>query len=161
MDFNDPTLWVAVGFIILVIGIFKPAKSALLRALDERTENIRQSLDEAASVREEAQQLLAEYQRKQREALKETEVIIRNAEVEAERLVREGEIELEKTLKRREQIALEKIAQAEVEAVREMRHLTVDIAVEATRSLIAGHLDGGRANELMDQAIENLPENLQ
>jgi len=161
MDFNDPTLWVAAGFILLVIGLFKPAKNALLRALDERTENIRQSIDEAASLREEAQQLLAEYQRKQRDALKETDNIIRHAEAEAKRLVREGEIELEKTLKRREQITLEKIAQAEVEAIREMRSLTVNIAVEATRSLIADRLDEVRSNELVDQAIENLSEKLQ
>ena len=161
MDFNDPTLWVAVGFIVLVIGLFKPAKNTLLRALDERTENIRQSLDEAASLREEAQQLLAEYQRKQRDALKETDDIIRQAQAEAKRLEHEGEIELEKTLKRREQLALEKIAQAEVEAIREIRSLTVNIAVEATRSLIAGRLDEVRSNELVDQAIENLSENLQ
>ena len=161
MDFNDPTLWVAFGFIILVVGLFKPAKNALLSALDERTENIRQSLDEAASLREEAQQLLAEYQRKQRDALKETEDIIRYAEAEAKRLVQEGEIDLEKTLKRREQIAIEKVAQAEVEAIREMRSLTVNIAVEATRSLIADSLDDVRSNELLDQAIENLSKNLQ
>ena len=161
MDLNDPTLWVAVGFVVLFIGLFKPAKGALLRALDQRTENIRHTLDEAASLREEAQQLLAEYQRKQRDALKETDDIIHHAEAEAKRLVREGEIELEKTLKRREEIALEKIAQAEVEAIREMRSLTVNIAVEATRSLIAGRLDEVRSNELLDQAIENISENLQ
>ena len=75
--------------------------------------------------------------------------------------MREGEIELAKTLKRREQIALEKIAQAEIDAIREMRSLTVNIAVEATRSLIVDRLDEVRSNELLDQAIENLSENLQ
>ena len=72
MDWNDPTLWVAVGFFIFVAAVFKVAKKTITGALDGRAEDIRNSLDQAAGLREEAQQLLAEYQRKQRDAVKET-----------------------------------------------------------------------------------------
>ena len=82
MDWNDPTLWVAVGFVIFVAAAYKPAAKAVVKMLDGRADAIRRSLDEAASLREEAQQLLAEYQRKQRDAVKETEDMLSRARAE-------------------------------------------------------------------------------
>ena len=110
MDWNDPTLWVAVGFFIFVAAVFKVAKKTITGALDGRAEDIRNSLDQAAGLREEAQQLLAEYQRKQRDAVKETEQMLAHARAEAERMAKEGAEKLEEALKRREQLAVEKIA---------------------------------------------------
>lgn len=160
IDFQDPTFWVAVGFLLLVVGLFKPIKKVVLGALDDRAEKIRQNLDEAASLREEAQQLLAEYQRKQRDAVKETENLIARAQAEADRLAREGAQKLEDTLKRRELLAVEKLAQAEEEAVREVRLMAIKLAVEATRSLIAERLNEDRSSSLVDEAIAELSEKL-
>lgn len=160
MDWNDPTLWVAVGFVIFVAGVFKVAKKAITGALDGRAEDIRNSLDQAASLREEAQQLLAEYQRKQRDAVKETEQMLSQARGEAERLAKAGAEKLEETLKRREQLAVEKIAQAEADAIREVRAISVDVAVAATRSLIASTMDDGKSGALVDEAISDLSKKL-
>jgi F-type H+-transporting ATPase subunit b len=160
MDWNDPTLWVAVGFFIFVAAVFKVAKKTITGALDGRAEDIRNSLDQAAGLREEAQQLLAEYQRKQRDAVKETEQMLAHARTEAERMAKEGAEKLEEALKRREQLAVEKIAQAETDAIREVRAISVDVAVAATRSLIASNMDAGKSGAMVDEAISDLSKKL-
>ncbi len=110
--FQDPTFWVAVGFLILVGLVAGFARKPIVTMIDSRIAGIRENLDQAASLREDAQQLLAEYQRKQRDAVKETEEMVTHAKTEAERLSKEGAEKLEEALKRREQLAIEKIAQA-------------------------------------------------
>ena len=160
MDFGDPALWVSVGFILLVVAAFKPGKKAVLGALDGRTERIRHNLDEAANLREEAQQLLSENQRKQRGAIEETEGMIAQARAEASRLAKEGAEKLSETLKRREQLASEKIKQAEADALREVRLLSVEIAMTATRTLIAERMDDKRSESLINDAISNLSQKL-
>jgi F-type H+-transporting ATPase subunit b len=161
MDFNDPTFWVAVGLIIFLVAIiFLKVPKLVTKALDGRAEEIRNSIDQAASLREEAQQLLAEYQRKQRDAVKETEQMVAHARAEAERLSKAGAEKLEEALKRREQLAVEKIAQAETDAIREVRAISVDVAVAATRNLIASNMDESKSGALVDEAISDLSKKL-
>ena len=157
---QDPTFWVAVGFLLLAVLAVIYVRKPILAMLDARVDAVKSSLDEAASLREEAQQLLAEYQRKQRDAVKETEAMVERAKEEAQRIAKEGAENLEATLKRREELAMEKIAQAEADAVREVRAMSVEIAVDATRTLIADKLEGSRADALVDEAISDLSQKL-
>ena len=158
--FQDPTFWCAIGFLILAVLAVVYGRKPILGAIDARVDAVKTSLDEAASLREEAQQLLAEYQRKQRDAVKETDAMVERAKEEAERIAKEGAENLEATLKRREELAMEKIAQAEADAVREVRAMSVEIAVDATRALIADKMDGSRADALVDEAISDLSQKL-
>jgi F-type H+-transporting ATPase subunit b len=154
---QSPEFWVAIGFIILMGGLFKPAGKAIGAALDGRAAKIKATLDEAAQLREEAQHLLAEYQRKQRDAVKELEEILARAREEAEHQAREATENLERTLARREEMAREKIAMAEAEALQEVREIAIDVALAAAQKLITDHLDETRANQLIDTAIAELP----
>ena len=157
---HDPTFWVAMGFLILIVLGVVYVRKPILGALDDKVDAVKAGLDEAASLREEAQQLLAEYQRKQRDAVKETEAMVSRSKEEAERIIVEGTDNLEAMLKRREELAMEKIAQAEADAMREVRTMSVDVAVDATRALIASKLDSARANALVDEAISDLSHKL-
>ncbi len=157
---STPEFWVAVGFVILVVCIARPVWRALTGALDARSEQIRATLDEARTLHEEAQHLLAEYQRKQRDAAREAEQMIEQARNEAERLRAEAAEALERTLERRQALAREKIAQAEAEAIREVRNAAVDIAVAATARLIGERLGTDRATALIDDAVKDLPRHL-
>ena len=157
---HDPTFWVAMGFLILIVLGVIYVRKPICSALDAKVDAIKSGLDEAASLREEAQQLLAEYQRKQRDAVKETEAMVARSKEEAERIILEGTDNLETMLKRREEMAMEKIAQAEADAMREVRAMSVDIAIDATRALIAEKLDSTRANALVDEAISDLSRKL-
>jgi len=88
--------------------------------------------------------------------VKETEQMLAHARAEAERMAKEGAEKLEEALKRREQLAVEKIAQAETDAIREVRAISVDVAVAATRSLIASNMDAGKSGAMVDEAISDL-----
>ena len=160
MDFHDPTFWVAVAFVLFVVLTFKPLKKAILGALDGRAERIRQELDEAARLREEAQKMLAEYKRKQNEASKEAEELLAHAKVEAERLAKEAEVEMEAALQRREAAALEKIAQAETKALAEVRGQAIDVAIAAAGKLLSEKIDDASAGKLIDHSIEEIKQKL-
>ncbi len=157
---ESPTFWVAVAFVIFVGLVFKKVRDGLNAALDGRAERIKAQLDEAKQLREDAQAALAEYQRKLRDATEEANAIVEHAKVEAERLREHARADQEQALKRREQLAVEKIAQAEAEALEQVRNQAVDLAVAATARLLAESMDKNQAERLIDAAIEELPDKL-
>lgn len=157
---ESPEFWVAIAFVVFLAGVFRPLKRQLFGALDARGERIRAEIDEAQALREEAQKLLAESKRKQRAALKEAEEILAHARTEGERLREQAEREIEASLRRREQVALEKIAQAEGQALEDVRNQAIDVALTASARLIEAHLDKKRSEALIDQAIRDLSAKL-
>jgi F-type H+-transporting ATPase subunit b len=158
--FQETEFWVAVAFVIGVGLIWWKGGGAVTGMLDSRAVRIREQLEEARRLREEAEAMLAEYQRKQRDALAEAQEIVTHAQAEAERVAKQAEIDLDAAIKRREVQAKDKITQAEVKALAEVRGVAVDVAIEAVRVLLAQSLDAARGASLIDQAIEELPKRL-
>jgi F-type H+-transporting ATPase subunit b len=158
---HDPTFWTAIAFVIFVVALFKPIKKALLAGLDSRIAQIRSEVEEAQRLREEAQALLASYQRKQREAAQEAENIVKQAKEDAALHRAETEKAMEELLKRQEAMAVEKIAQAEAAAVQEVRDIAVDLAIAATEKILAEKVRGDLSDRLVDRAIGELPQKLQ
>jgi F-type H+-transporting ATPase subunit b len=156
----DPEFWVLVAALIFVAVVWKPARKSLIGSLDERAARIRGELDEAAKLREEAEQLLAQYQQKEREAAAEAEAIIAHAREEAERIAAQSARDLEQTLMRRQRLAEERIAQVEQKALDEIRAAAVDIAIGAAREVITSQIDEERGGALLDAAIAALPQRL-
>lgn len=156
---HSPEFWVAIGFVIL-IGVMAWLKVGKMigSALDARADKIKASLDEAAELREEAQHVLAEYQRKQRDAIKEMEEMLVRARDESKHFAEEAAQNLGRAMERREEMARDKIAQAEAEALQEVREIAVDVALAAARKLITDGLDEARAGQLLDAAIAELPD---
>jgi len=157
---HTPEFWVAIGFILLVLAIAKKSWVAIKAGLDSRAERIRASFDDATKLREEAQHLLAEYQRKQRDAAKEIDGLLAAARAEAERSSVNAAGALEDLVKRREQLAIDKIAQAEADAIQAVRNTTVDVAIAAARKLLNDKLTTTTASGLVDKAIAELPQKL-
>ena len=158
--FSEPEFWLAIAFAAFIILLAKPLGSKIGAALDSRSKLIEREIEEAAKLRDEAQTLLANYQRKSRDALKEAEGIIASAEAEARRIREDAAAELEASLKRREQLAMDKIAQAEARAVEDVRNAAVDVALAATRKLIEQNLDADKSKALVEDAIKDLPKRL-
>ena len=157
---GDAEFWVAVAFVIVVAGLVWKGGPMVNKMLDERALKIKAELDEAQRLREEAQRMLAEYQRKQRDALREAEQIVAQARREAEHVAEQGARDLAAALERRQRLALEKIALAESKAVAEVRNTAVDVAVAAARQILAQDLDPARRSRLIDDAIAQLPATL-
>jgi F-type H+-transporting ATPase subunit b len=157
----DATTAVALGFLIFAgILIYLKVQNTVLGALDERAAKIRNELEEAQRLREEAQALLASYERKQREALQEAESMRQYAREEAEREARLAAEKLEENLKRREQLALEKVALAEAQAEQQVRAAAVEAAIDAAARVIRGKLDDAAAGALVDDSIRDLRRHL-
>jgi F-type H+-transporting ATPase subunit b len=158
--FAEPEFWLTICFVVFVILVAKPLGSKIAAALDNRSKLIEREIEEAAKLRDEAQALLANYQRKSRDALTEADGIIAHAEAEPRRIREDAATELEASLKRREQLAMDKIAQAETRAVEEVRNAAVDVALAATRELIEKNLDTEKSTALIEDAIKDLPKRL-
>jgi len=153
----DTTFWVAVSFglfVILLVYLAVPRK--IMSALDKRTETIQHELAEARRLREEAQSILADYQRKQRDAEAEANEIIAQAEREAQAYARETREQFEEMLNRRVRMADEKITRAEAQAVAEVRSRAVDASVGAAEKIIADTLDADKSRELIQQSVEQV-----
>ena len=157
----EAEFWVAVAF-VLFLGLlgYMGVHKLLLYALDNRTARIKAELDEAMRLREEAQKLFAEYQRKQGEAEREAEAIIAGAQAEAERLAVEAETKLQDFIARRTQMAETKIAQAEAQALADVRAAAAEAAVSAAEKLLAQATRGKVAEDLISRGIEDVKKKL-
>ena len=157
---HDHHFWVLISMAIFVVAVWKPARNAIISALDQRAARIRSELEEARRLREDAEQLLAEYQQQQRQATAEAEAMVTHAREEAERIAVQAAQDLEQSLARRQRLAEERIAQAEARAVDEIRSAAVDTAIAAARDVIAQEIDEQRGGALLDDAIAALPQRL-
>jgi F-type H+-transporting ATPase subunit b len=161
MEFiHDAEFWVLIAAIVFVALVFKPISRTLTGGLDARAARIRAELDEARRLREEAEQLVAEYHAKERAALAEAEAIVAHAKTEAERIAAQSARDLEQALERRQRMAEERIAQAEAKALAEVRAAAIDVAISAARDVIAAEIDERRGSSLIDEAIVALPQRL-
>ncbi|ABS67220.1 H+transporting two-sector ATPase B/B' subunit [Xanthobacter versatilis] len=147
-------LWVAVAFLLFVgILIYVGAHRAIGSALDSRGQRIAAELEEARRLKEEAQKLVAEFKRKQREAEAEAESIVTAAKAEAERLASEAKAKLEDFVTRRTKMAEDKIAQAELQAVADVKAIAADAAAKAAEVLLGSAARGDVGDRLISNAI--------
>ncbi|WP_196240254.1 ATP F0F1 synthase subunit B [Alsobacter soli] len=133
----DAEFWVAVAFFIFVGIVWKVGGfSAIVTGLDKRGEKIRAELEDARILREEAQKVLADYQKKRQEAEAEAAEIVRTARAEAERLAEETQAKLADFVARRTKMAEQKIAQAEAQAAADVRAAAAEAAVKASEQIL-------------------------
>jgi F-type H+-transporting ATPase subunit b len=157
LDPNNPLFWVLVAFLAFIaLVLYYKVPAAITKMLDDRADAIRKELDEARKLREDAQALLADYQRKAREAEVEAQTIIDQAKREAEALAVDARKTLAESLERRSKIAEEKIARAESQALSEVRTAAVETAVTAARELLKTRASGTAGDALISQSIDEL-----
>jgi len=157
----DPETWVALAFIVFVAGLgYLGVHRMIAKSLDERSGRIKAELDEARKLKEEAAQLLADYQRKRQEAEGEAQQIIAGAKAEAERLAAEAKTKIEEFVARRTKMAETKIAQAEAQATADVRSAAADAAVAAAEKILTQETKGKLASELVAKGIEDLRKKL-
>jgi len=161
MDFLvDSYFWYLVSFAMFAGIIWKYGKPALLNYIDNRIAAIREEIAQAESLRTEAHELLAQYQRKHRDAVNEAEGIIKNAQHHAKEIRAQAESEIEETIGRREKQLEERIARMEQSAIEEIKTHTANLAIEATASIIADKLDKKANQNLVDASIKNIGKKL-
>jgi F-type H+-transporting ATPase subunit b len=157
----EPEVWVAVAFVIFcIVLIYAGAVRKALDGLDQRQARIQAELDDARRLKDEAQSLLEQYRSKQHEAEREAEGIIAGAKAEAERLAIEAKAKLEDFVARRTKIADTKIAQAESQALADVRAAAAEAAVGAAEKILGQVARDKVADKLVDQGIEDVKSKL-
>ena len=149
--------WVAVAFVLFVgVLAYYKAHKPMLRTLDDRRERISAELDEARHLKEEAQALLASYRLKKEEAEQEAQAIIASAQAEAERLASETAARMEELIGRRTKMAETKIAQAEAQALADVRAAAADAAVAAAERILSRTVKDSLAETLLAEGVAAL-----
>ena len=160
-NFANTDFVVLVAFILFVgFLMYLKVPGKIGEMLDGRANTIKAELDEARTLREEAQSLLASYERKQQEVQEQADRIVANAKDEASRAAEAAKADIAKSIERRLASAEEQIASAESSAVKEVRDQAIVVAVGAAEDIIAKQMDAKTSNSLIDDAIATVSEKL-
>lgn len=150
----DATFWALIALVLFfAILIWKKVPGLLGSKLDERATAIASELDEAKRLREQAQELLAEYEKKRIEAEAEASKIVAQAKREAEIYGTESRRKMSEQIERRTRLAEQKIAQAEAAAVKDVRAAASDLAIEAAARILGTDAKGAKGASLIDESI--------
>jgi F-type H+-transporting ATPase subunit b len=159
--FRDPEFWVGIGTLVFVgILLWKRLPALVAHSLDARAAAISKELEDARRLRGEAEKLLAEYQKKRAAAEQEAGSILAEAKAEAERFALESRSTIKAQIERRGRQAEQKIAQAEAQAVAELRALATDAAIAAAEKLILTRLDDKQSADLVKRSLGEIPSKL-
>lgn len=157
----DATFWALVGLVVFIgLVIYLKVPAMVTKSLDDRAGNIRDELEEARRLREEAQAMLADFEAKRREAEKEAEEIVAAAKREASALADDAAKKTADFVKRRTALAEQKIGQAEASALAEVRASAVDVAITAAEQLVGSKMTAAKSNDLIKQGIAEVKAKL-
>ncbi|GGX64399.1 ATP synthase subunit b [Litorimonas cladophorae] len=160
-DISDPTTWVFIALLLFLAAMFYVGvHKKIASALDARSDAIRAELDEARRLREEAQTLLASYQRKQKEAEDQAESIVKQARADAENMAVQARKDLAERLERRGAQAEAKIANAEAQAMNEVKAKAADLAMDTAEKLLRTKLSAAEKSKLIQEGIKQMGTSL-
>ncbi len=160
-SFFNTNYVVLIGFILFLALLFYfNVPAMILKMLDDRAETIRSELDEARNLRDEAQAVLAAYERKSREVAEQSQRIIDHAREEARLAADAAKEDLKQSIARRLTAAEEQITSAEEKATRELRNRAVDVAIAAAAKILADSTTATEANKRIDAAIAEVESRL-
>jgi F-type H+-transporting ATPase subunit b len=160
-DISDPTTWVFIALLLFLAAMFYVGvHKKIAGALDARSDAIRAELDEARRLREEAQTLLASYQRKQKEAENQAESIVKQARADAENMAVQARKDLAERLERRGAQAEAKIANAEAQAMSEVKAKAADLAMDTAEKLLRTKLTAAEKSKLIQEGIKQMGTSL-
>lgn len=155
--FAEPRNWVFLAFVVFFVLFGKMLWVAIRDILDRRAALVRAELDEAERLRREAEAILADAKQRREAAIADAQRLLEGAKHEAERLTAAAAAEAEAAAKRREQMALDRIAAAEKAAVDQVRLTAAQIATAASERVIRDGLTPAADAALIDRAISGLP----
>lgn len=152
---------VMIAFLLFLgILVYLKVPGLLGGMLDKRAEGIRDELEEARALREEAQTLLASYERKQREVQDQADRIVAQAEAEAQAAAEQAREDIKRSIERRLAGAKDQIASAEAGAIKEVRDTAISVATAAAREVMAKQMTEAQRDAMIDDAIEQVAAKL-
>ncbi|MBV7260150.1 F0F1 ATP synthase subunit B family protein [Erythrobacter crassostreae] len=149
--------WVSLAMLVLIgVFVWKKVPGLITGGLDSKIAEIKQQLDEAKTLRAEAEGLRNEYAAKIASAEQDAEKMMEGAQREADAILDKAKADGEAMVRRRKKMAEDKIAAAERDAVAGVKAKAVEAATSASRTLIADRHSSDADTQLADQVIGSL-----
>jgi F-type H+-transporting ATPase subunit b len=153
----DPKTWVVVAFVLFFVFFGRKLWQAMAKILDSRTEAVRESLAEASRLRQEAEAMLRDAEARRAAAVEDARRLVEGAQAQAASVAAAAAADAETASRRREQMAIDRIAAAEKAALDEVRLTAAEVATTAARQVLASGLSAEADAKLIDHAIDQLP----
>ena len=154
------TAWVLIAFILFFVLVGKKLWSALTTNLDQRKKMIENELNEAKKLREEAQAELNASLKKQKEINKQVLDIINDAKSTAKQIEADALKKSDIIIKRKEEQAKQKINNAQVEAINNIKNISAELTVKSAKVYIQNELDSKIQKALYSDSKQKLKEKL-
>ena len=152
---------VLLSFLLFIAILFYFKVPSLLGGmLDKRSDGIQTEIDEARSLRDEAQSLLASYERKQKEAMEQAERILETAKADAASAAEQAKLDLKESVLRRMAAAEERISTAQAAAKKEVRDAAIKVSIAAASEVISEQLSATEADKLIYTGISEIESKL-
>ena len=151
--YENPEFWVGAAFVLVVVCLFKPIGKLLNAMLNKRIDMIANRITEARQLSEDAQKMLAEYEKKFLNAEKEAKAILRKSEKEIEFLKDERLKKMEAELQIKQKEAEQRINTAQENAMKEITEKTSDLTINAIKEVLLQKLDKSMQSKLIDESI--------
>ncbi len=152
---------VLIGFLLFLgVLVYFKVPGLLGGLLDKRADGIQSEIDEARALREEAQTLLASFERKQHEVQEQADRIVAQAKESAAEAAEAAKADLARSIERRVQAAEDQIASAEAGAVKQVRDEAIRIAIASASEVVSSDMSAAKSNSLIDEAIDTVKTKL-
>jgi len=151
----DATFWVAISFLIFVgVIIYFKVPQKIDDSLNESIKKIKENLDNAEKLKDEAKNILSQYDSKVSKSKEEIKNLITDAKNQAEQNIIKTNEEFHKVIENRKKSAEEKIKQMKVQAIKDVKNSSVDIAISSVEKIIKNSIDKKKLDKIYISSIE-------
>tara|TARA_B100000586_G_C20057593_1_gene404821 strand:+ start:703 stop:1200 length:498 start_codon:yes stop_codon:yes gene_type:complete len=151
----DATFWVAISFFVFVGVLFYfKVPQKIYESLDQSIKKIKKDLDDAEKLKDEAKNILSEYETKISKSKQEVNLLMKKAQNEAEKNVIKINKEFHNIFENRKKMAEEKIRQMKVQAIKDLKNSSVDIAIHALEKIIKNSIDKKKLDKIYASSIQ-------
>ncbi len=154
--FDNPNLWVLIAFLVFVVFVAIKIVPFLREKLDEKIGHIKHKLDEAARLRDEAQEILNKSKESYLSSISQAEEIISNTKSHSENVRKEFMVMLDKLSKQKEALAKNKIELLKQEIINEIRARITDFTIQACHSIIQENKHIKEESDILSPSIKAL-----
>ena len=151
----DATFWVAISFIIFFLGlIYLKVPKKINELLNKLILDIKNEIEESEKLRTEAKVLLDNAQKKLDSAQSESKKILEQAKKDGDRLVIEMNDKFHKSSEIKKNLAENKIAQMKEATLKEIKDVSIKIAVDSVKKIISTSIDKSKLDNLFEKNLE-------
>ena len=154
--FSDPQFWVFIAFVIFVAIIFKPIKKIFTSSLDNKIKTIKNNIDQAEKIKNEAQNTLSQIKKRQNDVKLETEEIQNKAKEKLAKIEKIFSQKLSEQIKKRNELAKIKIEQIVRDTNLQIQNYIVQNAIKTTVLLLEKKLDQKEKQKLINDSVSEL-----